>query len=93
MRQTSKWELSIIDNPGNQIGNWAGTNPADINISTTKGHNFVIEGNPGGFNGRHDSHDHLMLTYDTQKWNSIDCYQYIQKSARPSNGWRHQYDW
>ena len=67
MRQTSKWELSIIDNPSNQIGNWVGTNLADINISTTKGHNFVIEGNPGGFNGRHDSHDYLMLTYDTQK--------------------------
>jgi hypothetical protein len=33
-----------------------------------------------------DSHDYLTLTYDTQKWNSIDCYQYIQKSVRPSNG-------
>jgi hypothetical protein len=40
--------LSIIDNASNQVGDWAGTNPADINISTTKGYNFVIEGEPSG---------------------------------------------
>ena len=43
---TSKWVLSMVDNAGNKVGDWAGTNPADINISTTKGYNFVIEGHP-----------------------------------------------
>jgi hypothetical protein len=91
---TSKWEVNIIDNPGNQIGNWGGTNPADIQISTSKGHNFVIEGQPGGNFLSGDSFQNAVtLSYDTQKWNGMDCFKYIQKSARPSNGMRHQFDW
>ena len=91
---TSKWEVNIIDNPGNQIGNWGGTNPADIQISTSKGHNFVIEGHPtGNFLDGQSSQNALTLSYDTQKWNGLDCYRYVDKSARPSNGWRHQFDW
>jgi hypothetical protein len=91
---TSKWELSITDTAGHQVGEWAATNPADIHISTTKGYNFVIEGQPSGsFLDGKSSQDSLTLSYHTQKWNGLDCYRYIQKSARPSNGWRHQYDW
>ncbi|KAM0714264.1 hypothetical protein Q7P37_010051 [Cladosporium fusiforme] len=89
---TSKWELSIIDPSGAQVAQWGGTNPADINIATTKGFNFVIEGQPEG-SFPSSAQDSLTLSYDTQKWNGNDCYRYIQKVAQPSNGWRHQYDW
>ncbi len=84
---TSKWEVNIIDNPGNQIGNWGGTNPADIQISTSKGHNFVIEGHPtGNFLDGQSSQNALTLSYNTQKWNGLDYYRYVDKSTRPSNG-------
>jgi hypothetical protein len=78
------------------MGHWDGTNPDHIQITTTKDEKwFVIQGGPdAALNwGQVDMQNTITLSYDEQRWNGMDCYKFIQKSARPSNGWRHQYDW
>jgi hypothetical protein len=53
--------------PSNQVGSWAATNPADIKICTTKGHNFVIEAQPAGnFIGGKSFQDSLTVVPHTE---------------------------
>ncbi|KAK8092561.1 hypothetical protein PG999_014760 [Apiospora kogelbergensis] len=99
---TEKYTIDIWDKPGTQIckkwgghetGTWYATNPGNkLELPTTKGKTFWVDGRiPGGT--IHDSwRNSFTLSYDTQKWNSGSCANYKFKSARASNGFRHEFD-
>lgn len=86
------WKVDIIDNPGANIGKWGVVlNPLekDRKISTSKGHEFSIRGQP--FHG--SSQDRLTLNYDSQEWNGNDCFNYIYKSPDFGTGYKTQHSW
>ncbi|KAK6856488.1 hypothetical protein PG990_011670 [Apiospora arundinis] len=99
---TDKYHINIIDKDskaigktadGKSVGEYGVTNPKDgMDIQTTKGKNFKITGSIPKGTITDNWRKSYTLSYDTQKWNSGDCANWKFKSARPSNGERHQFD-
>ncbi|KAI1854744.1 hypothetical protein JX266_000862 [Neoarthrinium moseri] len=87
---THKWAVDIINHQGAQIGHWAATNPAGtIKIPLKTEFELWI----GGRERFGNSHDALTLGYNTQRWNSKDCFKYTFKAAGISNGSRDEHEW
>lgn len=83
----------------NNLGDWYATNPNYfIKIKTTHGLELWVEGvhwkmlfNPTYINTDLRYHG-MTLHYGAQHFWSRSCENWAYKSARPSNGWRNEYD-
>ncbi|KAI4788237.1 hypothetical protein E4T44_13506 [Aureobasidium sp. EXF-8845] len=101
---TDKYNIDLLDNSvpaqafgktwdWSQVGTWSATNPNyQIKIGTTRGLELWIDGSiPSGT--IHDTwRNSFTLHYGSQHWNSHECENYNWKSARASNGFRHEFD-
>ncbi|KAI5236760.1 hypothetical protein E4T43_08416 [Aureobasidium subglaciale] len=101
---TGKYNIDLLDNSEpaqafgktfdwSTVGTWSATNPNyQIKIGTTRGPELWIDGSiPNGL--VHDSwRNSFTLNYGDQHWNSHECENWKYKSARASNGFRHEFD-
>ncbi|THW14122.1 hypothetical protein D6D25_07268 [Aureobasidium pullulans] len=101
---TDKYNIDLLDNAvpaqafgktwdWSSVGTWSATNPDyQIKIGTTRGPELWIDGRiPSGFIT--DSwRSSFTLHYGDQHWNSHECENWAYKSARASNGYRHEFD-
>lgn len=102
---TSKYNINLLDTQQpaqpmgydfnwQKVGTWSTTNPNyRIKIKTTKGLELWIDGKilPGGIY-TDDWRRTFTLHYGSQHWNSHECENWLYKSARASNGYRHEFD-
>jgi hypothetical protein len=101
---THKYKIDLLNNADpaqpmgydwnwQNVGTWGATNPNyQIKIGTTKGPELWIDGSlPAGF-VTDKWRSSFTLNYADQHWNSHECENWIYKSPRVSNGFRHEYD-
>ncbi|THV65425.1 hypothetical protein D6D19_09737 [Aureobasidium pullulans] len=101
---TAKYNIDLLNNAvpaqafgktfdWSRVGTWSATNPNyQIKIATNRGAELWIDGRiPNGF--VNDSwRSSFTLHYGNQHWNSHECGNWAYKSARASNGYRHEFD-